>query len=73
MSRAPLHEVELAAPAVDVSPLPGGAMRLASPTPLATYPEGLGVYLRHWAEETPERAFLAERLPDGGWPGPITP
>ena len=36
--------------------------------PLEPYEASLGVLLRHWAEEAPDRVFLAERPgPDGDW------
>jgi feruloyl-CoA synthase len=51
----------MAAPAVEVNRRPDGTMVLRSPTPLPAYPRQLGVWLRQWAEATPDRVFLAER------------
>ena len=36
--------------------------------PLESYESSLGVLLRRWAEEAPDRVFLAERPgPDADW------
>ena len=55
---------------VDVERLADGGMILRSPVPLGELPRSLGVWLMHWAERAPDRAFLAERAgaPAGqGW------
>ncbi|MEW6489954.1 MAG: feruloyl-CoA synthase [Thermodesulfobacteriota bacterium] len=46
---------------VEVEHRLGGGMRLRSPEPLGAYPACVGAYLEHWARETPEAVFLAER------------
>jgi feruloyl-CoA synthase len=40
---------------------------LRSPQPLREYPTNPGCLLFEWAATVPERVFLAERDPDGGW------
>jgi feruloyl-CoA synthase len=67
MSQAPLVELEFAPPAVESTPLAGGGMVLRSPMPLGTYPPNICTHLRRWADEAPERLFLAQRRGDGGW------
>jgi feruloyl-CoA synthase len=39
----------------------------SSACPLQPYKENLGQMLRHWAEQAPERIFLAERQVGGDW------
>lgn len=56
-----------APPAVSVERRRDGSVILRSPQPLGEYPTNLGCLLFHWAETIPERVFLAERDPDGGW------
>jgi len=67
MSTAPLIDLEFAPAAVDVKPLDGGGMVLSSPMPLLPFADSLGDHLRRWANEAPDRVFLAERAADGGW------
>ena len=42
-------------------------MILRSPQPLREYSTNLGCLLFEWAATTPERVFLAERVPHGAW------
>lgn len=58
-----------APPRVERSPLPGGACLLRSRDPLAPHAPRITDALWHWAETTPDRAFLRERGPDGAWRG----
>lgn len=58
---------EFAPPKVIVEPLPGGGWIVRSPVPLAPYEKSLGVLLRRWARECPDRIFLAERDAAGAW------
>ena len=43
---------------------PGGAFVLRSPDSLRPYARCIGEWLERWAQETPERTFLAERTGD---------
>src|SRR3954463_1530175 len=45
----------------------GGALVLSSEMPLEPYEDSLGLLLRRWAREAPERTFLAERGGDDAW------
>jgi feruloyl-CoA synthase len=45
----------------------GGTIRARSPHPLGEYPARLTERLEHWAENAPERTFLAKRDSEGGW------
>ena len=67
MSAALRASLNLAPAAIEVLPLEGGGQILRSPVPLGSYPNSMGVHLRHWAAVAPDRAFLAERAVDGGW------
>lgn len=44
-----------------------GTVLLATPHALAPYPDRLTERLVHWAREAPERVFVAQRGPEGGW------
>jgi len=67
MSLDGFKPTEFAPAAVDVEVAPGGCRLLRSPMPLAPYERSLGVMLRHWAKEAPERIFLGERDASGQW------
>jgi feruloyl-CoA synthase len=67
MTDAPRAELEFAPARVTVEHLPGGGFILRSPMALDPYASNLCEYLIQWAEKTPERAFLAERDPEGRW------
>ncbi len=67
MSKPPFNAISFAPAEVIVDRLPDGAMLLRSPTALNPYPRCLGDLLEHWAEAAPDRVFLAERSPAGGW------
>jgi len=56
------------APAVvDCQRRADGSIVLASPQPLAPHAPSLTARLAEWAARAPERIFLAERAPGGGW------
>ena len=57
----------LAPPRIRSHAAPDGSLILRSEMELAPYEASLGRLLRHWARETPDRVFLAERGPDGAW------
>ena len=57
----------LAPPRITSRPSPDGGLILRSEMPLEPYEASLGVLLRRWAEDAPDRTFLAERGPDGEW------
>jgi feruloyl-CoA synthase len=67
MSKPPFARINFAPPAVEVTPLHDGGMILRSPQKLAPYPRSVGEMLEHWARETPDQVFLAERAGEGGW------
>jgi feruloyl-CoA synthase len=46
---------------------PDGVTYVSAAEPLPPYPATWIDRLEHWAAEAPERAFLAERSPNGGW------
>jgi feruloyl-CoA synthase len=57
----------LAPPRIVASGAPDGSLILRSEMELEPYEASLGVLLRHWAREEPDRVFLAERGPDSEW------
>ena len=59
--------LELAPARVEVEELPGGCFILRSPIKLTPYVGNICCYLTHWAEQAPERTFLAERDQAGNW------
>ncbi len=65
--KPPYRPVKFLEPAVEVRPAAGGAQVLRSPVPLGPYARSVGAWLEDWAARTPERVFLAERGPGGGW------
>lgn len=56
-----------AAPQVRLSRREDGAILLSSPQPLQAYPRCVGADLEYWADNAPQRLFLAERTTDGAW------
>ena len=66
MTRHRAARLHFAPAAVDVTPLAGGGMVLCSPQPLGPYARCLGELLVHWAEQAPDRVFVAERDGRGG-------
>lgn len=59
--------IDFAPALVNVEETPDGGFILSSPMPLEQYEDSLGVLLRRWAEETPDRIFIGERNPAGEW------
>jgi feruloyl-CoA synthase len=49
--------------------LPGGGWLLRARDPLGAHPPRITDALWHWERAAPERPFLRERGPDGGWCG----
>ena len=58
-----------AEPAVKVETRADGTLVLDTPMALEPYARCVGEYLEHWGGQTPERDFLLERGPQGGWQG----
>lgn len=63
----PVVQPALAPPRIVARDAPDGSLILKSEMELEPYEASLGLLLRHWAREAPDRVFLAERGPDGGW------
>ncbi|RKQ88170.1 trans-feruloyl-CoA synthase [Solirubrobacter pauli] len=63
----PVVQPALAPPRIVARDAPDGSLILKSEMELEPYEASLGLLLRHWARETPDRVFLAERGPDGNW------
>jgi len=61
------RKVRLTQPAIKVERRADGTVRMRSAQPLGAYPRALTERLDYWAGRAPERVFLAQRSPDGGW------
>lgn len=59
--------VLFAAPEVLLTRREDGVLLLCSPQPLKNYRRCIGEDLEHWADEAPQRVFLAERVAGGAW------
>jgi feruloyl-CoA synthase len=57
----------LAPPLITSRPTADGGRILGSEIPLEPYEASLGLMLRRWAVDAPDRTFLAERDSGGGW------
>jgi feruloyl-CoA synthase len=64
---ARVREVRLGPFDLALEQRPDGTIRARSPHPLGAYPTRLTERLEHWAGQAPERTFLAQRDPQGGW------
>jgi len=56
-----------ATPGVNLTRRADGTLVLSSPQALRPYSRCLNEHLLYWARQAPDRAFLAERGPDGEW------
>lgn len=61
---------ELARQQMRVEQRADGCLILSTPETLGDYPDNLTDRIAQWAADAPERLFIAERAPDGGWQGP---
>jgi feruloyl-CoA synthase len=59
--------VDFAPPRVLLEGSPESGFLFRSALPLQPWRENLGQMLKHWAEQAPERIYLAERAADGNW------
>jgi feruloyl-CoA synthase len=64
---APVRDVELGPADIVVEKRGDGVLYVRSPHPLGPYPKDMTEPLEHWAENAPDRTFLAERGRDGAW------
>ena len=62
-----VRKVTLGPASVNVETDSRGHLLLRSPAPLGTYPRRLTDRLLRWAQEAPDRTFIAKRLPSGDW------
>src|ERR1700736_6185222 len=66
-SNAPLRPISFSDPAVAIERRDDGTIYLRPKRPLGEYPKRLTDRLHHWASAEPNRVFMAEREPSGGW------
>jgi len=62
-----MREVRLGEADVTVVRRPDGSMLVRAEGALEPYPDKLTLCLERWAAEAPDRVFLMQRAPDGGW------
>ena len=68
MKAAPrLRPVRIGPTAVDVRREPNGVIYVRSRQTLGAYPRKMTERFDYWAEHAPDRVFMAERAPGGGW------
>ena len=63
----PLRAISFSDPTVSIERRADGTIYLRPKKPLGDYPVRLTDRLHHWAEAAPNRIFMAERDPGGGW------
>jgi feruloyl-CoA synthase len=63
----PLRAISFGDPAVSIERTSDGTIYLRPKEQLGEYPRRLTDRLHHWAKETPNRIFMAERVAGGGW------
>ena len=66
-NQPPLRPVKLGPADVLIERRSDGAILMRSPHPLPAHPQKLTERLVHWAKAAPDRVFLAQRHPGGGW------
>jgi feruloyl-CoA synthase len=63
----PFRQIHLGPVDIERRELEDGAILLRSKVPLEPYPTRLTERLLHWAEQAPERVFMAQRNSAGAW------
>ena len=66
-AKHPLRPISYGDPAVRVERHDDGTIYLRPVNTIGDYPTRVTDYLHHWAKETPDRVFMAERGDDDGW------
>ncbi len=64
---AKIRSVRLGSTGVDMRREPGGVIHVRSHQVLGPYPRKMTERLDYWAAHAPDRIFMAERAPGGGW------
>ena len=67
MTAAPARQARLNRITTEISRRDDGSLLLRSPDKLGEWPARLTERLVHWAKETPDRVFIARRVPSGEW------
>ena len=67
MSSVEFAAIDFAPPRVSLEGSAETGFVFTSDLPLEPYSENLGLMLRHWNQQAPERIFLGERQADGDW------
>src|SRR5215470_7261928 len=66
-TRYKTREVRLGSPDVHLRREPNGVIYVESQDKLGPYPQKMTERLDSWATHAPDRTFMAERAPGGGW------
>lgn len=64
---APMRPLELGVRGNVKESRADGTLYLRHPEPIGSYPRSYTESLVRWAREAPDRVFLAQRVPEGGW------
>ncbi|MCI5077061.1 feruloyl-CoA synthase [Oricola sp.] len=67
MSTAPLREIAMWSPEIVTEQRPDGTWIISRADELGAYPDRVTERLVYWAEQAPDRAWMAERDGSGGW------
>ncbi len=67
MNKPAFTKIDFAPPKIEVERRENGQIVLRSAHSLDPHPRSIGEMLHGWAEEAPERTFLAQRDADGAW------
>ncbi|WP_193178727.1 feruloyl-CoA synthase [Oricola nitratireducens] len=67
MSIAPLREIETWSPEIVTEKRPDGTWIVSRKDPLGAYPDRVTDRLVYWAENAPDRVWMAERDDSGAW------
>lgn len=63
----PVRKVRLSRLEPNIERRADGTILMTCKDELAPYPEKITDRLEHWARQAPDRVFMAERVPHGGW------
>ncbi len=67
LASTPVRAVNLCTPEVTIEHAQDGSIRVRSVRPLGPYPTKLTERLDYWAEQAPDRLFMAKRGTGGAW------
>lgn len=69
MTDSTIRPAALWSPRITWQDRPDGSIVLRQKDPLGAHPDRMSDRIAHWAEAAPDRVWMTERGPDGGWQG----